>query len=192
MICERCGAQNDDNSYFCGQCGARLRPADIYKDDIGDSDLPQEETMSTENKNVSDNEQGDSGYNINPQALDEDYSNEYDDEVYEYTADDLNLIKEESIIIPLIIGICVGSVSTIVLSALALLRRRDFETAIKEGNQVLADQKLKIALKLKKWAWVLCVLTFIFSLASIVLDEIDPSLSEHLEKIMITAFGFIG
>ena len=66
------------------------------------------------------------------------------------------------------------------------------ETAIKEGNQVLADQKLKIALKLKKWAWVLCVLTVIFSLASIVLDEIDPSLSEHLEKIMITAFGFIG
>ena len=191
MICEHCGAQNDDNSYFCGQCGARLRPADIYKEDIGDGDLPQTETASTENNDIRDgDDKQNGGYNINPQAFDEEYSNEYD-ETYEYTTDDLNLIKEESIIVPLIIGICVGSVSTIVLSALALLRRRDFETAIKDGDHALADQKLKIALKLKKWAWVLCVITFIVSLASVVLDEIDPILSEHLEKIMITAFGLI-
>ena len=190
MICKHCGAQNDDSSFFCLQCGSRLERDDSQAQsyDYGHSQQDQSRYDSnaqntngfepdsqsqngsyTYNYNQSHNEQqsrnndqGANGFEPGAQNQNGSYTYNYNQN-YNYEPVNTSVVKKGSIIAALVVGILTRSIVAIVLAIIALVRCNEFETAVRTGDYPLADQKRDSAVKLRKWAWAFCIIAIVIS-----------------------------
>lgn len=84
-------------------------------------------------------------------------------------------------------GILSQSWIAVILAVIALVRCSDFENAVRMGNFPLADEKRTSINKLRKWAWILCIVGIVIRIIGIILSVagvIGFGIGEFLPEIL--------
>lgn len=190
MICKNCGMQNDDNAFICVSCGSRLEmngnQAQNQNQGYNYGYAQNSEASQQPNENFSNqynSQNGAQGFNQQPNGA---YTYNYNQN-YNYTPIDPSFVNKGSIIAALVVGILTQSWIAVILAVIALVRCSDFENAVRMGNFPLADEKRASINKLRKWAWILCIVGVVISIIGVILSVagvIGFGIGEFLPEIL--------
>lgn len=182
--------QNDDNAFICVSCGSRLEmngnQAQNQNQGYNYGYAQNSEASQQPNENFSNqynSQNGAQGFNQQPNGA---YTYNYNQN-YNYTPIDPSFVKKGSIIAALVVGILTQSWIAVILAVIALVRCSDFENAVRMGNFPLADEKRASINKLRKWAWILCIVGVVISIIGVILSVagvIGFGIGEFLPEIL--------
>lgn len=182
MICKNCGAQNPDDAFICVNCASRF------------DDSQRQQSNNTQQNNAQPNNQYNYGYNNQGQSANGNFSQQYNaqngqngqyangynnqnngntfnyNQSYNYTPLNNDFVKKGSIIAALVIGVITQNWIAVVLAVIALIYCSDFENTVRTGNFQLADQKRASIAKLRKWAWILCIISIVIAVVSAIVS----------------------
>ncbi len=183
MICKNCGAECPDGAVYCVNCSSRLdseqgqQAQNTYNygyNNNAQGQNPNGYTQQNPNFSQQYNAQNGNRYNANQYNANQ-YNNNPNgtnsfnyNQNYNYTPIDSSILKKGSIIAALVIGVVLQNWVAVVLAIIALVKCSDFESAVRSGNFPLADQKRASIDKLRKWAWVFCIIAIVFTVITVI------------------------
>lgn len=188
MICKNCGAQCESGAFFCVNCGSRLDNSTDQTQSYNYGYNQQNDFSSSQGENFSRQYNGQNGDRGFDQTSGGAYTYNYN-QSYNYTPIDPNFVKKGSIIAALAVGVLTQSWVAVVLAIIALVRCSDFENAVRMGNFQLADKKRDSIAKLRKWAWVFCIIGIVIGIITVVASIVSYGwgifefLSEVFEEV---------
>lgn len=183
MICQNCGAQSPDDAFICVNCGShftdeqRQQAKNSYNYGFGNqgqrpNGYSQQNGNFSQEYNAQNSQYSQNQYNGNRYGQQNDTNHFNYNQSYNYTPINSDFIKKKSIIAALVVAVITQSWIAVALAIIALVKCSDFENAVRMGNYQLADQKRDSIAKLRKWAWVLCIISIVIAVISAIVSAV--------------------
>ncbi len=166
MYCKQCNSYNDDNCRFCSQCGAELeRPAEqqSFEEPAANTNGASNQYGGTYSADPV-NQYGSGQYN-------QGYANQYQNQPYggvQPQSEPTPPLNNTMAIVSIVLNVVIFNVLGIVFAVLSLTNYNSYESALRIGNIMQAEQMKAKSRKYSKVAIIIAVVVAVLGVIAFI------------------------